>query len=317
MNKIIQILRYVLNFNERKFEKIRLRDEYQYKNSILERNKNLAEPYDEKLIREMLEENNCENLKQFDNYYSEFYNIFDVFNRYFDKATKNHIKKASVEELNISNMESLGKYIRNEFINSGDYKDTEIIFNNADNYYNDDLKSKLLLFGYRYFRQGIFDIFYKEENENIAAEEHCIQETSTYKLQEEKISFDKYLLSKKKRQKYNKNHPELIIQDGDNSISLRTQIKNITAYIANEIANLGFNIFIGTSNVSKSRYLDIELKNDKKITVRISDHPVNPEKRWQINYDIYNYRKRGGAINYYEFLQMFKKKVENNEYIAD
>ena len=92
---------------------------------------------------------------------------------------------------------------------------------------------------------------------------------------------------------------------------IKTNIKAITSYLIERITSLGFNIYISFSGVSKSRYLEIMLSKNKKIFVRISDHPAESTRRRLYTFDIYTDEWRSGAVNYIVFFDTFRNIVKN------
>jgi len=90
---------------------------------------------------------------------------------------------------------------------------------------------------------------------------------------------------------------------------LKTNINKITQYVIKRITAMGYNIFFSYSKKSKSRYLEIKLSENRKIVVRISDHPANKSNRWQFKFDIHTTAPRSGSLDYIEFLDAFKSIV--------
>jgi hypothetical protein len=48
------------------------------------------------------------------------------------------------------------------------------------------------------------------------------------------------------------------------------------------------------------------LSKEKKIFVRISDHPASQITRWRYKFDIHTEKKRRGSVDYLEFLDALK-----------
>ena len=92
---------------------------------------------------------------------------------------------------------------------------------------------------------------------------------------------------------------------------MKTSIHKITKYVAQRITELGYNVYISFSNKSKSRYLEIMLSKERKLIVRISDHPADKEDRWRFKLDIHTKIHRAGSIDYIEFINIFKQIAGN------
>jgi len=90
---------------------------------------------------------------------------------------------------------------------------------------------------------------------------------------------------------------------------MKTNIKNITKHVAARVVEMGFTVFISTSNKSKSRYLEILLTEERRIIVRISDHPSDRASRSRYKFDIHAAAPRRGSVDYIEFLDAFKQIV--------
>ena len=88
---------------------------------------------------------------------------------------------------------------------------------------------------------------------------------------------------------------------------LRTNITKITRHITKRINEIGYDIFLSYSSVSRSRYLEIILSEERKIIVRVSDHPPVRENRWRFKFDIHTTTRRRGSVDYIEFLDAFKQ----------
>jgi len=94
---------------------------------------------------------------------------------------------------------------------------------------------------------------------------------------------------------------------------LKTNIKNITKHVAARIVEMGYNVFLSTSNKSKSRYLEIALAEERRLIVRISDHPADKANRWRYKFDIHSSAPRKGSVDYIEFIDAFKQIVGENQ----
>jgi hypothetical protein len=69
---------------------------------------------------------------------------------------------------------------------------------------------------------------------------------------------------------------------------------------------MGFDVYVSYSSRSKSRYLDVMLSNEKKIIVRISDHPASRINRRKYKFDIHTEKRRRESLDYIEFLDAIK-----------
>jgi hypothetical protein len=94
---------------------------------------------------------------------------------------------------------------------------------------------------------------------------------------------------------------------------LKTNIKNITKHVTRRIAELGLDVVISYSNKSKSRYLEIYLREDCIRLVRISNHPANKQNRWKYAFDIHVSKRRYGSIDYIEFIDALKSIIGVNQ----
>ena len=90
---------------------------------------------------------------------------------------------------------------------------------------------------------------------------------------------------------------------------LKTNINKITQHVAKRITAYGYDVYISYSDKSRSRYLAIKLSEDYKTIVRISDHPADKTNRWRYRFDIHTTARRGGSVDYIEFLDAFKTIV--------
>lgn len=88
--------------------------------------------------------------------------------------------------------------------------------------------------------------------------------------------------------------------------TLKNNIRKITGTITRTITAMGFDIWISFSKHSKSRYLEVHT-GPKIYVVRISDHPLFTGR---FDYDVYTERRRYGANNYVEFLNMFRERIK-------
>jgi len=93
---------------------------------------------------------------------------------------------------------------------------------------------------------------------------------------------------------------------------MKTNIKNITKYVATRITEIGFNVGISCSNKSKSRYLEVYLRDDHKILIRIADHPCDRRSRWRYRFDVHTVKPRTGSIDYIQLLDAIKSIAGNN-----
>jgi hypothetical protein len=85
-----------------------------------------------------------------------------------------------------------------------------------------------------------------------------------------------------------------------------TGVSRITDHIVSKIIALDCNVYVSRSSRSKSRYLEVELNQKKKILVRVSDHPADPIRRRRYRFDIYTGQPRPGAISYQQFDEAIK-----------
>jgi len=92
-------------------------------------------------------------------------------------------------------------------------------------------------------------------------------------------------------------------------LSSITKIKKITDYLDWRISELEYHVNQYYSKTSKSRYLEVFTKDNERINIRISDHPPNVIKYFDYDFDIYNKIHREGAINFIEFLEIFKDYI--------
>jgi len=103
-----------------------------------------------------------------------------------------------------------------------------------------------------------------------------------------------------------------VLQTKPKPVVTKTAIKAIAKYLIERITSLGFDIYISFSKVSKSRYLEIMLSKNKKIIVRISDHPADSTRRPLYTFDIYTDVWRPGAVDYRVFLKTFRRIMRNS-----
>ena len=89
----------------------------------------------------------------------------------------------------------------------------------------------------------------------------------------------------------------------------KTNIKKIAQYVSKRVNDFGYNVYISFSNKSHSRYLEVTPHKNRKIVVRISDHPAEKTNRWRYNFDIHTTEPRPGSLDYIEFLDTFKQVV--------
>ena len=90
---------------------------------------------------------------------------------------------------------------------------------------------------------------------------------------------------------------------------LKTNINKITQYLAKWITAYGYGGYISYSDKSRSRYLEIKLSEQRKIVVRISDHPADKVNRWRFKFDVHTSERRRGSLDYIEFIDAFKSIV--------
>jgi hypothetical protein len=90
---------------------------------------------------------------------------------------------------------------------------------------------------------------------------------------------------------------------------LKTNINKISQYVGKRVNEIGYNVFISYSHKSRSRYLEIEFTKERKLIVRISDHPSDSTNRWRYKFDIHTNTQRKGSVDYIEFLDAFKQIV--------
>jgi len=94
---------------------------------------------------------------------------------------------------------------------------------------------------------------------------------------------------------------------------LKTNIAKITKYVSDIIIEFGYDVFISFSNKSSSRYLEVRFSKERKIVIRIADHPADKKNRWRYKFDIRTSEPRKGSVDYIEFLDAFKQIVGNKE----
>ena len=88
---------------------------------------------------------------------------------------------------------------------------------------------------------------------------------------------------------------------------LKTNINKITQHVSKRITEIGYNVYLSYSYKSRSRYLEIRLAEERKVIVRISDHPADKANRWRYKFDVHISERRKGSIDYIEFLDAFKQ----------
>ncbi|GHV91198.1 hypothetical protein AGMMS50268_17010 [Spirochaetia bacterium] len=71
---------------------------------------------------------------------------------------------------------------------------------------------------------------------------------------------------------------------------------------------MGLDVWVSFSKYSKSRYLEVWTRGRRYI-IRISDHLLS---KGRFDYDIYTDRRRYGANNYMEFLNMFREQMKDD-----
>jgi len=93
---------------------------------------------------------------------------------------------------------------------------------------------------------------------------------------------------------------------------LKTNINKITQYVTKRITEIGYDVYISYSDKSRSRYLEINLSKERKIIVRISNHPSARLYRRLYKFDIHTSARRKGSLDYVEFIDAFKQIVGKN-----
>jgi len=88
---------------------------------------------------------------------------------------------------------------------------------------------------------------------------------------------------------------------------MKTNIAKIAKHVADRIVQMGYDVCLSLSAKSKSRYLEIMLSEDRKIIIRISDHPADKANRWRYKFDIHTIKRRSGSVDYIEFIDAFKQ----------
>jgi len=94
---------------------------------------------------------------------------------------------------------------------------------------------------------------------------------------------------------------------------LKTNIAKITKYVSDRIIEYGYDVFISFSNKSSSRYLEVRFSKERKIVIRIADHPADKANRWRCQFDIHTSEPRKDSVDYIEFLDAFKQIVGKKE----
>ena len=92
---------------------------------------------------------------------------------------------------------------------------------------------------------------------------------------------------------------------------MKTNISKIMKYVSDRIASLGYNVYISFSKKSSSRYLGVRLSKERKIIIRIADHPA---ERRHFKFDIHTSEPRPGSVDYLEFLDIFKQIVGGRQW---
>jgi len=90
---------------------------------------------------------------------------------------------------------------------------------------------------------------------------------------------------------------------------LKTNISKIMNYISDRITSLGYNVYISFSQKSNSRYLTVRLSKERKIVIRIADHPADKSDKWRFKFDVFTIERRHGSVDYIEFLDIFKQII--------
>jgi len=94
---------------------------------------------------------------------------------------------------------------------------------------------------------------------------------------------------------------------------LKTNIAKITKYVSDRIIEYGYDVYISVSNKSSSRYLEVKFSNERKIIIRIADHPADKANRWRYKFDIRTQEPRKWSVDYIEFLDAFKQIIGEEE----
>jgi hypothetical protein len=89
--------------------------------------------------------------------------------------------------------------------------------------------------------------------------------------------------------------------------ALSASLKSIYRILSRKIMSWGFDVYVTDSRITKSRYLDIPLKNGRKIIIRLSDHPSR--KYWKFDYDVYTDEPRRNSLNYMELIGILEQRI--------
>jgi hypothetical protein len=89
--------------------------------------------------------------------------------------------------------------------------------------------------------------------------------------------------------------------------ALSESLKAIYRIVSQKITSWGFNVYVTDSRRTRSRYLDVPLPRDRKIIIRLSDHPSKTQ--WRFDYDIYTGGPRRNALNYMELIEILEKRL--------
>jgi hypothetical protein len=89
---------------------------------------------------------------------------------------------------------------------------------------------------------------------------------------------------------------------------IRTNIWRIAKAITRKITGWGFDVYISYSGRTKSRYFEFKLRDNRRIKIRLSDHPSI--RWWKYDYDVYTEKTREYAMNYEELLKVLEMRTK-------
>jgi hypothetical protein len=98
---------------------------------------------------------------------------------------------------------------------------------------------------------------------------------------------------------------------------LKSNINKITQHIVKRVTEIGYDVHIAYSHKSRSRYLEVKFSKERKLIIRISDHPADRNNRWRYKFDIHASVQRRGSVDYIEFLDAFKQIVGESHPLAE
>jgi hypothetical protein len=132
---------------------------YLEKNRYVEPIKKLNNSLTLKQIKDLLKEMDNRYIKMFRLYYDNFISLFIELDKNIKQETVNRIIEENYKKkyFPIDHF-FLGMYIRNEYIFKKN-DNVNVIFSKEKYYFDDDSKSTIIIFGYRYYKLGIFNIF--------------------------------------------------------------------------------------------------------------------------------------------------------------